>query len=47
MLMWLVVCMTAGVGQIANAAHFVGLVAGVAFGVLRFATVDDRGGERD
>jgi len=32
----LVLCMTGWVGPIANAAHVVGLVVGVAFGVLRF-----------
>jgi GlpG protein len=36
MLLWLVLCMTGSVGPIANAAHFMGLVVGVAFGVLRF-----------
>jgi len=36
MLFWLVLCMTGWVGSIANAAHVVGLVVGVAFGVLRF-----------
>lgn len=36
MLVWLVLCMTGAVGPIANAAHFVGLLAGVGFGVLRF-----------
>ena len=36
MLFWLVLCMTGFVGPIANAAHFMGLAAGVAFGVLRF-----------
>jgi GlpG protein len=36
MLAWLVLCMTGVVGPIANAAHFMGLVAGVAFGVLRY-----------
>lgn len=36
MLLWLVLCMTGWVGPIANAAHVVGLVVGVAFGVLRF-----------
>jgi GlpG protein len=36
MLLWLVLCMTGTIGPIANAAHLVGLVVGVAFGVLRF-----------
>jgi GlpG protein len=36
MLLWLVLCMTGVVGQIANAAHFVGLMAGVALAALRF-----------
>ncbi len=36
MLFWLFVCMTGMVGPIANAAHVVGLLVGVAFGVLRF-----------
>jgi GlpG protein len=36
MLLWLVLCMTGFVGPIANAAHFIGLAVGVAFGVLRF-----------
>ena len=36
MLLWLVLCMTGWVGPIANAAHVVGLLVGVAFGVLRF-----------
>jgi GlpG protein len=35
MLLWLVLCMTGVMGQIGNAAHFMGLVVGVAFGVLR------------
>ena len=35
MLLWLVLCMTGVVGPIANAAHFVGLMAGVALAVLR------------
>jgi len=35
-LLWLALCMTGMVGPIANAAHVVGLVIGVAFGVLRF-----------
>jgi GlpG protein len=36
MLVWLVLCMTGLLGNIANAAHLVGLAVGVAFGVLRF-----------
>jgi GlpG protein len=36
MLVWLVLCMTGSIGSIANAAHFMGLVVGVAFGALRF-----------
>jgi len=36
MLFWLALCMTGVVGPIANAAHVVGLVVGVAFGVFRF-----------
>ena len=36
MLLWLVLCMTGFAGPIANAAHVVGLLVGVAFGVLRF-----------
>jgi GlpG protein len=36
MLFFLAVCMTGYMGSIANAAHFVGLIIGVAFGVLRF-----------
>jgi GlpG protein len=36
MLAWLMLCMTGLVGPIANAAHFMGLVVGVAFGVLRY-----------
>jgi GlpG protein len=35
MLLWLVLCMTGVIGPIANAAHFMGLVVGVAFGALR------------
>jgi GlpG protein len=35
-LLWLALCMTGIVGSIANAAHVVGLVIGVALGVLRF-----------
>ncbi len=36
MLLWLVLCMTGWLGPIANAAHVVGLLVGVAFGALRF-----------
>jgi len=36
MLLWLVLCMTNALGPIGNAAHFMGLIVGVAFGVLRF-----------
>ncbi|MGC8640422.1 MAG: rhomboid family intramembrane serine protease [Isosphaeraceae bacterium] len=36
MLLWLVLCMTGWLGPIANAAHVVGLVVGVIFGLLRF-----------
>lgn len=36
MLFWLVLCMTGVLGPIANAAHVVGLLAGVTFGLLRF-----------
>jgi GlpG protein len=36
MLMWLVLCMTGALGPIANAAHVVGLVVGIVFGVCRF-----------
>ncbi len=35
-LIWLALCMTGWMGPIANAAHVVGLLVGVAFGVLRF-----------
>jgi GlpG protein len=35
-LLWLAICMTGAVGPIANAAHVVGLIVGVAFGVLRY-----------
>ena len=38
MLLWLVLCMTGTIGPIANAAHVMGLVVGVAFGVLRLWT---------
>jgi len=36
MLFWLVLCMTGVLGPIANAAHVVGLVVGVMFGLARF-----------
>jgi GlpG protein len=36
MLIWLVLCMTGLLGPIANAAHVVGLVVGILFGVFRF-----------
>lgn len=36
MLFWLVLCMTGVLGPIANAAHFVGLIVGVLFGLARF-----------
>jgi GlpG protein len=36
MLFWLALCMTGALGPIANAAHVVGLVVGVAFGVFRY-----------
>jgi GlpG protein len=35
MLFWLVLCMTGAVGDIANAAHVVGMVAGMLFGMAR------------
>jgi len=35
-LLYLALCMTGAMGPIANAAHVVGLIVGVAFGVLRF-----------
>jgi GlpG protein len=35
MLFWLVICMLGMVGNIANAAHVVGLAAGVACGLAR------------
>ncbi len=35
-LLWIGLCMTGWVGPIANAAHVVGLLVGVTFGVLRF-----------
>jgi GlpG protein len=36
MLIWLFFCMTGAIGPIGNAAHFMGLAAGVALGVLRY-----------
>ena len=36
MLLWLVLCMTGMIGPVANAAHFVGLAVGMAFGLLGF-----------
>jgi rhomboid protease GlpG len=36
MMLWLVLCMTGVLGPIANAAHVMGLVVGVVFGVLRY-----------
>jgi GlpG protein len=36
MLLWLVLCMTGVLGPIANAAHVVGLVVGIAFGLMGF-----------
>ncbi len=36
MFAWLFLCMTGVLGPIANAAHVVGLVVGIVFGVLRF-----------
>jgi GlpG protein len=36
MLFWLVLCMAGVLGPIANAAHVVGLLVGVAFGVAKF-----------
>jgi GlpG protein len=35
MLFWLVLCMTGALGNVANAAHFVGMVAGILFGLAR------------
>jgi GlpG protein len=35
-LLWIALCMAGAFGPIANAAHVVGLVIGVAFGVLRY-----------
>ena len=37
MLVWLVLCMTGLVGNVANTAHLVGLLGGVAFGYLPYA----------
>ena len=37
MLFWLVLCMTGLVGPVANVAHVVGLIGGVAFGYLPYA----------
>lgn len=36
MIIWLVLCMTGVLGPIANAAHFVGLVVGIVFGLMGF-----------
>lgn len=36
MLLWLVLCMTGMVGPIANAAHVMGLLVGITFGLLRY-----------
>ena len=36
MMIWLVLCMTGMVGPIANAAHVMGLVVGIVFGLLGF-----------
>jgi GlpG protein len=36
MLLWLVICMTGVLGNVANAAHVMGLVAGVTLGVFRY-----------
>jgi GlpG protein len=35
-LLWLALCMTGAIAHIANAAHVVGLIVGVAFGVFRY-----------
>ena len=35
-LLWVALCMTGIFGPIANAAHVVGLIMGVALGVLRY-----------
>jgi GlpG protein len=36
MILWLFLCMTGVIGPVANAAHVMGLVVGVVFGVLRY-----------
>jgi len=36
MLFWLLICFTGRVGNIANAAHVVGLLAGIALGLAGF-----------
>lgn len=36
MLFWLVLCMTGAIGPVANAAHVVGMVVGMLFGLARF-----------
>jgi GlpG protein len=36
MVIWLFACMTGMLGPIANAAHFVGLAVGIAFGLMGF-----------
>jgi GlpG protein len=36
MMLWLVICMTGALGNVANAAHMMGLVTGVTLGVLRY-----------
>jgi GlpG protein len=36
MIAWLFICMTGAVGNVANAAHVGGLVAGAVFGLMRF-----------
>ena len=36
MILWLVLCMTGVLGPIGNAAHFMGMVAGMTLGVLRY-----------
>ena len=35
-LLWIALCMTGVFGPIANAAHVVGLIMGVAFGVFKY-----------
>ena len=35
MLLWLVICFTGVIGPIANAAHVIGLLAGIALGLAR------------